>query len=208
VRHKRLNVRFTARAFDQQETSRRRAESQPAPRRHSRRRALLPYIAAAVCAALAGVAVVRWSDHRAATRAALVSEFEQKLETARRSFPTQRITLAALDPLDDPSRIGGYVIWDLVASHVHVFVFDLEPPAHGHTYRFWYLDRNDQWSLGGELPSTGDGVFAAVLDAPPNETAVVRGVVTAELVAADAAAPPQDAIRLSADLSLPTASSR
>jgi hypothetical protein len=208
VRHERLNERRTRTVLERPEVSRSLPESKPVSRRHSHRWALLPYAAAAVCAALAGVAVVRWSDHQAGTRAALVREFEEKLENARQSFPTQQITLAALDPLDDPSRIGGYVIWDRVASHVHVFVFDLRPPAKGHAYRFWYLDRSEQWIPGGDLGSTGDGVYGAVLDAPPNETVVVRGVITEEPLGADAAAPPQEAMRLSADLAVPTAGSR
>jgi hypothetical protein len=51
-------------------------------------------------------------------------------------------------------------------------------------------------------------VYGAVLDAPPNETVVVRGVITEEPLGADAAAPPQEAMRLSADLAVPTAGSR
>ncbi len=166
-----------------------------------------PYIAATLCAIVAGVAAVRWTDQRLETQAALERDFARRMAEARQTFQSPHVRLAAFGRSDSNALIDGQLIWDSVAGEVHFYAFNLGLPSTDSHFELWFVNATGDWISVGQLAPTANGNCTALLDLPSRPTEIVRAVVTEEPNASNTAslARPRGPERMIADFANPPA---
>lgn len=142
-------------------------------------RAFVPYVAVSICAIAAGIAAVRWTDHRLEQQAALAQEFAQRMREAEESFPSARMRFASHRGADDAST-ACYLLLDPTANELHFHAVNLGVPEAGKRFELWLVSREGSFLRVGTLPADAQGNCAATLPLPPNAQDVVRAVVTEE----------------------------
>lgn len=143
-------------------------------------RTAIPYIAATLCALMAGVAAVRLADRRLEQQAAAERDFERRMAEARQAFPSQRIRRAALGRVGAPSPADGQIVWDAFTGELHLYAFDLGDAPVGHHFAFWIVTSADEWIPLGKLRSAEDGNCSAIFEVPSRPMEIVRAVITEE----------------------------
>jgi hypothetical protein len=140
---------------------------------------LLPYVAASLC----GIALGFWYARSSGVDSTLVDRYHAQLLQAERTFGAPQMRFAALRQSDSRPDVSGFLILDSVAGNLHVYAFDLAPPAEGSVYRLWFVADDQTWTLVGDLAVGPDGVCSAVLDMPQLAKPASRIVVTTEATA-------------------------
>lgn len=160
-----------------------------------------PYIAATLCAVVAGVAAVRWTDQRLETQAALELDFARRMAEARQTFESPHVRTAAFGSNGANAHIDGQLIWDSVAGEVHFYAFNLGLPATDTHFQLWFVDQAGSWISVGTLAPSESGSCTALLRLPSRPQGIVRTVVTEEPNATVATSPakPRGPERMIAD---------
>jgi hypothetical protein len=143
-------------------------------------RTFAPYIAVSICAIAAGIAAVRWTDHRLERQAALRQEFETRMREVEQHFPHSNVRFASNGGATGGGATPFYLLLNAPNNELHFHAFQLGTPAPGKRFHLWLAAREDRFIYVGELRPDADGSCAAVfpLSAPVED--VVRAVVTEE----------------------------
>jgi hypothetical protein len=72
------------------------------------------------------------------------------------------------------------MMWDAMGRNLHVFAFDVEPPAANQQLAVWFVPAEGEPSYAGELKVPASGACAAVFAAPKFDEPVAQVVVTEE----------------------------
>jgi anti-sigma-K factor RskA len=139
-------------------------------------KSVLTYLAAALC----GIAVGFWFARDWGIESTLVDRYHSQLQQAERTFGAPQMRFAALQVSGNQPQVRGYLIWDSVASELHVYAFELGAPPAGSVYRLWLVADGDKWVPVGDLKIGPDGVCSAVLRLPKLASPASGVVVTTE----------------------------
>jgi anti-sigma-K factor RskA len=139
-------------------------------------KSVMPYLAAALC----GIAVGFWFARDWGIESTLVDQYHSQLLQAERTFGAPQMRFAALQVSGDQPQVRGYLIWDSVASELHVYAFELGAPAEGSVYRLWFVADDGTWIPVGDLNVGLDGVCSAVINIPLLAKPASSVVVTTE----------------------------
>jgi hypothetical protein len=144
--------------------------------RGRRWRSMFPYVAASLC----GIALGYWYARSTAIDSSLVDRYNAQLSQAEQTFGAPQMRFAALHMSENRPEVRGYLIWDSVATELHVYAFDLAAPPTGSVYRLWLVSDDDSWTRAGDLQINSDGVGTSVIDVPTPVQPTSRVVVTTE----------------------------
>jgi anti-sigma-K factor RskA len=144
-------------------------------------RDFIPYVAATLCAVMAGVVAVRLADRQVANQAALEQDFQRRMADAQKLFPTAELRRASLGKVGGQGEVDGQLVFDSVAGEVHFYADNLGFPATDSHFELWLVDAADNWTSIAHLQPSTDGSCSALLRAPAGLTNIVRAVVTEEL---------------------------
>lgn len=157
-------------------------------------RAFIPYVAVSLVAIMAGVAAVRWTDHRLEQQAELAQIFTERMREAEQTFRSGRMRFASLQGLDASSTTC-YLLLDPLANEMHFHALNLGLPEAGKQLELWIVTRDGRYHQLGTLQADASGNCAATLPLPLNLDDVARAVVTEEFTPG---ATPQGRERISA----------
>jgi hypothetical protein len=144
-----------------------------------------------VVAAMVGLATWLSADRRKglADPGYDLRQFEQEqreLQRATELFSNSRLHLASLRERDRASSASGYIVWDQLSRQIHVFGFDLQPPAEGRVFRIWLWRKGTPPQAVGILTPRADGTASTLATVPSD----LRGAFRIGVVEGPPEAPP------------------
>jgi hypothetical protein len=137
---------------------------------------ILPYVAASLCGIALGYGFARGTSRDPS----LVERYNAQLSQAEQTFGAPQMRFAALRMSENRPEVRGYLIWDSVASELHVYAFDLGPPPDGFAYQLWIVSDNETWIAAGDLQIGPNGVGTIIINVPALTQPSSRVVVTTE----------------------------
>ena len=154
-----------------------------------------PAVAACLAATLLGILAGVWYVSPSAEESRGLAFLEERLQALTQRYgdtaDPAKIHVGSLTLAGGQRAVSGHLIVDNIAGQLHLYAFDLQPPAAGKSYQLWFVADGDRWLAGGRLAVKPDGVFTAVVDLPELAEGATRIVVTEEPDADEAPAAPQ-----------------
>ena len=139
--------------------------------------AVLPYIAATLCAAAVGSWAAHYVDRSGADRpgngginqlpvgsGSGVDEWQRRIAAAEQAFGAPRIQLAKLEADTTGHGLRAAVFYDGLSDEYHVLVSNTGPPSHGQQLWLWLIDRQGARVSQGPLEYLGNGHAAGVFE--------------------------------------------
>lgn len=138
------------------------------------------YAATLLCGFLIGALAVQHSSRDDVEPRDRAGQLAEILESARENFGSPEIRFASLRAATDENTVVGHMMWDTKGRNLHVFAFDLEPPAAQRQLAVWFVPAAGPPIYAGKLEVSADGACSAVYQAPELKQPVAQVVVTEE----------------------------
>jgi hypothetical protein len=138
------------------------------------------YAATLLCGFLIGALAMRQFAGSGVTIQSREAQLAEILDRARQNFGSPQIRFASLRSTADENAVVGHMMWDAMGRNLHVFAFDVEPPAANQQLAVWFVPAEGEPSYAGELKVSASGACAAVFAAPKFDEPVAQVVVTEE----------------------------